>query len=60
MNLYTLAHLSVALKLNDPVCIVKLMIRPIWMTQLTDTALLAGNTTASLGIIEPSRTCLLN
>ena len=42
---YTLVLLFVALKLNDPVCMVKLMIRPIWMTQLTDIALLAGKET---------------
>ena len=37
---YTLAHLFVALKLNDLVCMVKLMIRLTWMTQPTGTALL--------------------
>ena len=42
MTLYTLAHLFVALKLNDLVCMVKLMICLTWMTQLTDTALLVG------------------
>ena len=45
MTLHTLAHRFVALNLNDLLWIVKLMIRLTWITQLTDTALLAGKET---------------
>ena len=45
MTLSTLAHLIVALKLNDLVWMVKLMNPLTWMTKLTDAAMFVGRKT---------------